>query len=131
MNMLTCYLPWGPMRGVPMRCSCLECPTEGGLPVCPNAYTLFSYIDPKRYLNCFQMVPQLTGICRVHVPLNNFSYIPLGGGCWGIPIYIHILSIRVYCARAILLPLGWGHACLLVCVPVVPYWGVPPDPLSV
>jgi hypothetical protein len=60
-----------------------QIPCTGGLPVCLSAYTLFSYIDPKRYLNCLQMVPQQSGVSGVCVPLNNFSHIPLGGGVLG------------------------------------------------
>jgi hypothetical protein len=34
-------LLWVPKKGVPRQCFCHGCPSGGGLPVCPCAYTLF------------------------------------------------------------------------------------------
>ncbi len=106
--MLTRYLPWVPMRGVPMRCFCHVCLKGGGggLPMCPSAYTLFPNVSST---NLHQ-----PGVCLPTI----FTHTPLGEGVLGVICIKYTQHPGILSLGAILLPLGWGRVYLLVCVPV-------------
>ncbi len=123
----------GAYEGVPMRCFCHVC-LKGGGGDCPCAQAhirYFSYTDPKRYLNCFQMVPQQTCISLV-CAFQQFLLTPL----WGRGV-LGVICIK-YTQHPGILSLGYLTAPGLgasvpagMCACVVPYRDFPPGTLGV